>query len=58
VPKFKSNADGVVTVSAPGQSTGVTFEPGQSVEVDEPEVVAALRANPDVSEVKSSSKKK
>jgi hypothetical protein len=53
---FQSDHDGPITVSVPGHSV-VEFAPGKTVETDDSAVVAALEANPDVSEVKKSSKK-
>lgn len=51
VKRFKSNADGRVTISV---TNGVVFviEPGEEVEADDPVVIAALEANPTTEEVK------
>lgn len=48
---FKSTHSVSITVALPGRSP-VTLEPGKSVDTDEPSVIAALSANPDLEEVK------
>jgi hypothetical protein len=50
---FKSNAEGPISVSIQGREP-LRFAPGEvrTHETDEPEVIAALSANPDLSEVK------
>lgn len=52
---FKSTHSVPITVALPGRSP-VTLEPGKSVDTDEPSVIAALSANPDLEEVKGSKK--
>jgi len=51
--KFESQADGPITVYVPGHSQ-YEFVPGESrtVETDDPAVIAALSANPDLKQVK------
>lgn len=44
---FHSTHDGPIVVAVPGQSP-LSFEPGASVETDDPNVINALQANPDV----------
>lgn len=55
--KFESNAEGPITVYVPGHSS-YEFVPGETrtVETDDPAVIAAFKANPDLSEVKGSKK--
>lgn len=50
---FQSDHDGPITVYVPGHSS-YQFEPGKvrTVETDDPAVIAAFQANPDLSEVK------
>ncbi len=50
--KYESTAEGPITVSVPGHSVH-QFAPGDSVETDDPAVVAAFDANPDLSQVKA-----
>ena len=51
--RFESTADGPVTVYVPGHSKH-EFVPGETrtVETDDPAVIAAFTANPDLKEVK------
>lgn len=51
--KFESTADGPITVYVPGHSQH-TFIPGETrtVETDDPAVIAAFEANPDLKQVK------
>lgn len=50
---FKSDAEGPITVYVPGHSVW-QFVPGETrtVETDDPAVIAAFAANPDLSEAK------
>jgi hypothetical protein len=50
---FESQADGPITVYVPGHSS-YQFEPGKvrTVETDDPAVIAAFEANPDLKQVK------
>lgn len=52
---FRSTADGTITVSAQGRSPAV-LEPGKDFETDDPGLIAALEANPDVEEAKKGKK--
>lgn len=51
--KFQSDHEGPITVAVPGHSV-ISFTPGETrtIETDDPAVIAALSANPDISEVK------
>jgi hypothetical protein len=44
---FHSTHEGPIVVAVPGQAP-VSFEPGGSLETDDPNVINALTANPDV----------
>ena len=48
---FQSDADGPITVSVQGRAP-IQLAPGEKFETDEPDVLAALSANPDTSEAK------
>lgn len=56
MPKFTSKAP--VAVSTFDRSAVVELDDGVEYETDDPKVVASLRANPDVSEVRASHSKK
>jgi hypothetical protein len=51
--KFQSDHEGPITVYVPGHSV-IQFVPGETrtYETSDPAVIAALKANPDLSEVK------
>ena len=57
---FQSDADGPIAVAVPGTASSISFEPGEkrTHETSDPAEIAALEANPDVSEVKASKGKK
>lgn len=50
---FQSDAEGPITVDVPGHSQ-IHFVPGETrtIETDDPAVIKALTANPDISEKK------
>jgi hypothetical protein len=56
---FESNHEGPIAVAIPGTASSIYFTPGEvrTHETDDPAEIAALEANPDISEVKSSSSK-
>lgn len=58
--KFESNADGDIAVAIPAAAKTINFSPGsvRTYETDDPAEIAALEANPDVSEVKDSKSSK
>ena len=51
---FQSDTEGPIVVAVPGQSP-VGFEPGKTYETNDPAVIAALSANPDLSVKKGKS---
>ena len=51
-PQVRIDSRRPITVSVPGHSVH-QFAPGDSVETDDPAVVAAFEANPDLSQVKA-----
>jgi hypothetical protein len=57
---FKSDHDRPISVAVPGTASFIDFVPGEvrTHETSDPAEIAALEANPDVSEVKQSSPKK
>jgi hypothetical protein len=54
---FRSDAEGPISVAVPGQAP-VRFVPGETrtIETDDPNVIAALEANPNVSVEKGKKK--
>lgn len=55
---FRFDGEGSASVAVPGQAP-ISFEPGEvrTHETEDPAEIAALTANPDVSEVKKSKAK-
>lgn len=55
--KFKSGSGGHVRIFRPGQSATIDIDEGDTYETDDKDEIRALKASPEVDEVKASKDK-